>query len=189
MLIYKAKVYDLDECIIASGYPMLSKYELREVYTDQDLQRAIKLAQTPSASGHGNFLKGICVNLDILATGGWWTQANRYDHFVIVSSMSVMHRGKFMDLDVQCPDLPEDLMTVLKKYQQQHKDGEISIEEFSRMLPRGLMYGARVSTNYMQLKTMYNQRKTHKLGEWRKFCDWIEALPFAEKFITSTSKG
>ena len=32
-------------------------------------------------------------------------------------------------------------------------------------------------TNYQQLKTMYKQRRYHKLKEWHVFCDWVETLP------------
>jgi hypothetical protein len=31
---------------------------------------------------------------------------------------------------------------------------------------------------------MYHARKHHKLDEWRKFCFWIETLPYSE-LITS----
>ena len=42
----------------------------------------------------------------------------------------------------------------------------------------------RVSTNYMQLQTMYNQRKNHKLREdWGNFCKFVEGLPLAEMLI------
>lgn len=47
----------------------------------------------------------------------------------------------------------------------------------------GLRLTARITTNYRQLKTIYQQRKNHRLPEWRAFCAWIETLPRAE-FIT-----
>ena len=34
-----------------------------------------------------------------------------------------------------------------------------------------------MTTNYQQLKTMYYQRRYHKLKEWRVFCEWCEGLP------------
>jgi hypothetical protein len=37
-----------------------------------------------------------------------------------------------------------------------------------------------ISTNYLQLKTIYNQRKHHKLEDWKIFCNWIESLPMNE---------
>lgn len=38
-----------------------------------------------------------------------------------------------------------------------------------------------ISTNYLQLKTIYSQRKSHKLkNDWGYFCDFIETLPLSE---------
>lgn len=44
--------------------------------------------------------------------------------------------------------------------------------------PMGLEQEMSITTNYLQLKTIYHQRKTHKLEEdWGAFCKWIESLP------------
>ena len=50
-------------------------------------------------------------------------------------------------------------------------------------IPIGLKLTAGMTTNYQQLKTIYAQRKNHRLPEWRAFCRWIETLPNSE-FIT-----
>lgn len=47
-------------------------------------------------------------------------------------------------------------------------------------IPSGLELTARITTNYLQLKTMYKQRRTHRLPDWQVFCDWIETLPHSE---------
>ena len=45
-------------------------------------------------------------------------------------------------------------------------------------LPMGFELTVRVTTNYLQLKTMYTQRKTHRLKEdWGAFAQWCDALP------------
>ena len=52
--------------------------------------------------------------------------------------------------------------------------------------PLGLELFMRCSTNYQQLKTIYRQRKNHKLKEdWvEAFCkNFIEQLPYAKEFI------
>ena len=46
--------------------------------------------------------------------------------------------------------------------------------------PNGLNLTARMSTNYSQLKTIYRQRRFHRLPHWRAFCKWIETLPYSE---------
>jgi hypothetical protein len=43
----------------------------------------------------------------------------------------------------------------------------------------------RCTTNYLQLRTIYHQRKNHKLKEdWGAFCDWIKSLPYSKELIT-----
>ena len=60
-------------------------------------------------------------------------------------------------------------------------------EDYLRLLmsnPCGFRLTAGMTTNYRQLKTIYAQRRTHRLPEWRTFCAWIETLPYAKEFIT-----
>lgn len=44
-----------------------------------------------------------------------------------------------------------------------------------------------MTTNYRQLKTIYFQRKDHKLDEWHKFCDWCESLPLFKELCLKTN--
>lgn len=44
--------------------------------------------------------------------------------------------------------------------------------------PQGLMKTMRVTTNALQLKSIINQRATHKLKEWRMFVKWAKTLYF-----------
>ena len=44
--------------------------------------------------------------------------------------------------------------------------------------PSGLEMEMEIVTNYLQLKTIYEQRQHHKLKEdWGHFCEWIKGLP------------
>ena len=61
-----------------------------------------------------------------------------------------------------------------------------SEENFMTVLsncPMGIMLFMRVSTNYEQLRTIYLQRRNHRLPEWRDFCEWIKTLPYAKELI------
>lgn len=59
---------------------------------------------------------------------------------------------------------------------------EITIEDLYMYIisscPQGLEKTMRVSTNYLQLKTMFLQRKNHKLKDWKIFCEWCLSLPY-----------
>lgn len=49
-------------------------------------------------------------------------------------------------------------------------------------IPSGLMLGARVTTNYRQLKTIYHQRKDHPIYVWRNLCKHMkDALPLFDE--------
>ena len=55
--------------------------------------------------------------------------------------------------------------------------------------PQGIELFMRVSTNYLQLRTIYKQRKNHKLREdYGAFCNWIETLPYAKELIIGERK-
>ena len=56
-------------------------------------------------------------------------------------------------------------------------------EDYLRLLyniPSGFELTARMTTNYRQLKTIYKQRKKHRLPDWHIFCDFIKKLPHSE---------
>lgn len=53
--------------------------------------------------------------------------------------------------------------------------------------PMGFEMVMAIETNYLQLKTIYEQRKHHKLAEdWGAFCKWCETLP---NFVEYCLKG
>ena len=79
MKVSNVKIYDLEESIIASGYPMRTTAEMREV-TDKDLKRAINLSKAATAENgaHGQFLTGIRVSFDLTCSNKMWVEAERY---------------------------------------------------------------------------------------------------------------
>lgn len=56
-------------------------------------------------------------------------------------------------------------------------------KELIRWLPSSWLQTRTWTANYEVLRTMYHQRKDHKLSEWRQFCDWCKILPYAKEFI------
>lgn len=58
-------------------------------------------------------------------------------------------------------------------------------KELVRILPESWLQKRTITLNYENLRSMYSQRKNHKLSEWHYFCDWIKtSLPYAEELIT-----
>lgn len=183
MQITAVKIYDLMESVVASGLPMCEQYDPREFESasewgtplDRDYQRAERLASMADGSGHKNFLSGILVSMNITATIKWWTQFQRYHYQQIVSSMSTMHRLKKMVEIGTAQFHPKTSKEIIDAFTKLVESGA-DAETIAYSCPAGLELTARVNTNYLQLRTMYVQRKYHKLTEWREFCEWIETL-------------
>ena len=193
-----ARVYGLDESIIASGYPMqtytvdLDELEIldEEVITKKDLKRSKHLGNAVAGSGHDCFLKGIIVQFDLQVPEYIWRQLDRYHFIDYISSQSKMHRITRIDLDSVCnryvyDEVKEILKSIINKYEAE-TDTDKKKELFNEIIantPSGLMLTARMTTNYLQLKSIINQRSNHKMQEWRYLCDWFKTLPMFEELV------
>lgn len=193
--ITNVRVYDLAESVIASRNAMrLTPPEYTDEEFEKSLPRAIKLANTPQGSGHGNWLKGVRVSFDIKYPSYFTPELQRYNFMDIVTSSSKMHRLVQMDMD-SCFNkyVTEDNKTMMKVHLQEYNRDK-NYENFMRLLsncPLGVELFMRCSTNYLQLKTIYHQRKHHRLSEdWvDAFCkDFIENLPYAQELIIGTKE-
>ena len=185
-------VYDLDESVRASKYPMAVDHnKTNSEITD----RTKSLGRTGMGEGHDNFLSGIVVNFDLTITNKMWVEAERYHFFQIVSSQSTMHRiskiGENRDnfdshVDTRTLSILNEKIAEYNRLSSLSTPDDLTIrQERAELLkeayldilmnvPAGLKLTARISTNYRQLKTIYYQRKNHRLPEWRKFCNWME---------------
>ena len=56
-------------------------------------------------------------------------------------------------------------------------------KELVRWLPEGWLQTRTWTANYETLRSIYNQRRNHKLTEWHTFCDTLLTLPYANEFI------
>lgn len=188
MEIINTQVYGLSESIIRSGFPM--KIDIRDIDYTKQQSVAMKLANCPSGTGHDSFLKGIIVQADITAPTYWWPQWMRYHFQDTISSQSKMHTLAKLTLDelldrVRSSELSEDEYFVVAPYLMKcfrlFRDNKITLEQYLGLIPMGFEYTAGVTTNYLQLKSIYKQRQNHTLVMWSKtFVDWINILPHKE---------
>ena len=204
-IINNVHVYGLEEAIIGSKYPMsvdLSKP------TAEVTKTTLGLAQCETGTGHDQFLTGITVNFDLTFTNKAWVEAERYTFLYFISSQSTMHRMAKFDYDNAYIEYVDPRMIKIMKeklaaYQMAQrieaeakadgadektlrKNEEAVKRAYLELLysnPAGFKITAKMTTNYRQLKTIYQQRRTHRLPEWQVFCDWVETLPHSE-FIT-----
>lgn len=187
MQITNHKVYGIEDALKASGLPMITHYDATEynthIGTAKHLGRASRLASNPTGSGHCTFLSGIVVQMYVSATVKWWEQWQRYHFQQIVSSMSTMHRLRRMMSEGTTHFNECTSPAVIQAFLALLNDETVTDETLAYSCPMGLELTAFVTTNYLQLKTMYGQRKHHKLQEWREFCKFVENLPYAAEFI------
>lgn len=208
MIVNNVKIYDLEESLIASGYPMQTSLCNRTLDT-KDIKRGEKLvnATLDGNTAHGQFLTGIRVAFDLTFTNKAWVEAERYRFLEFVSSQSTMHRIAKFDIEEQYNEyvdprvieiMKEKVNTynIFKTFLKENEDNlpkyiVEQIEEKLKVLyleilytnPAGFKITARMTTNYRCLRNIYKQRKDHRLPEWREFCKWIETLPYAKEFL------
>ena len=201
-IIKNVNVYGLDESVRRAKFPMATNVD----NINSNITKGITaLAQSPKGCGEDNFLKGIIIQFDLTLTIKAWTEAERYAWFDIVSSQSTMHRiTKFNLDDAYVKYVDPQIIEVMKEKITQYNAEEEFIKNIPDKLkgtqelrdiianqqrryleilysnPCGMKLTAGMTTNYRQLKTIYSQRRTHRLPEWQALCDWIETLPHSE---------
>lgn len=184
-LVADVSVYDIYKSVKASGYPMSTDAKKGMENEESGVQRARRLANTPIGSGHDNFLCGFTVAFDLTFTNKAWVEFERYHFANIVSSQSTMHMIEKFDISDQCCEYVDSrVLSAVNEVASEYKNTKNPTpEDRLRLLysiPSGFKLTARVVTNYRQLKTIYAQRRSHRLPEWRMFCKWIETLPYSE---------
>ena len=222
MKYFGLRIYDIEESIIASGFPMLkkkytsqeyevevinlrntlflhgeekalnlcklskeelSKYSGSEIKAITHMKRALNLGNAKPSSGHDCFQKGIVVNVNIEADQSFWLQWERYHYQDTISSMSTMHcLTKFnLNDNLFSEWVDKRNIEILNEKIEEYNENPTS-DNFHKVIhncPEGIELCRRVSTNYLQLKTMYNQRKNHKMYAWSEdFTDMCEELKY-----------
>ena len=191
------KIYDLPETLVASGYAMIEGYseeavkgEVAQILLDhmddnltenRHYKRAMKLTKAPLNSGHVSWAKGVVVSMDITFTNKAWIELQRYHFIDIITSMSTMHRISKFELEEAFNEYTDPIIIHHLKYLQKDYNENPTKENYLKLLystPSGLQMTGRVTTNYLQLMNIYQQRRTHRLPEWRYFCQQLlEELP------------
>lgn len=191
------RVYNLEEAIKTAKYPKAVNLDKLNI----DLTNGIKmLGRVPTGTGHDNFLKGIVVCFDLTFSNKAWVEAERYHFFDFVSSQSTMHKINKFDIKSQCNEYVDErcvailqekvdeynrMLTLLENGVDCKEDVDEAFLNVIYNIPSGFELTAGMVTNYQQLKTIYQQRRHHRLKDWQMFCDWCETLPM---FMELTQK-
>ena len=202
-LVENVCLYDVKESIKASKYPM--SVDINKL--NDDVTKTVKkLAGTDVGSGDDNFLNGFRIAFDLTFSNKAWVEMERYHFMDFVSSQSTMHKITKFELKSQCNKYVDSrIIDIVQEYINEYNRlsnldnvnltekvaknrADIMKELYLTILyniPSGFQLTARMTTNYRQLKTIYFQRRNHRLPEWREFCKWIEQLPYFKEWILS----
>ena len=207
------KVYDLEESLVASGYPMRTVLTRREP-DEKDIKRGLNLTKASNGNGaHGQWLTGVRVAFDLTCTNKMWVEAERYRFLEFVSSQSTMHRITKFDLDGQYNEYVDprvieimkekvaiynDLVECSKLWPEHMTQEELDVarlglkKKYLEILstnPAGFELTARMTTNYRCLLNIYIQRYDHRLPEWREFCAQLLELPMFPELVEAYRSG
>lgn len=162
---------------------------------------------------HAKYRRMITVYVDVTAPLYWWKEFDTYKVGTVANSCSTMHRiadKEFTLEDFSCEHLDSDEGAVYVDTGDSFIDWEDSSLDIMKniviclnyhrnkylktknkkywwqmiqLLPSSYNQKRTVMLNYEVLAGIYPMRKNHKLDEWRKFCRWIDSLPYSEIII------
>ena len=182
-IISNVQVYGLEESIKRSKYPMSTD---THACTTEPTKTTYSLGRASVGSGHDNWLNGVIVQFDLTFTNKVWVEAERYHFLDFVSSQSTMHRITKFNLDKSYIEYTDPRMIEIMQQLVDQYNADPTPDNYLKVLysnPAGFKITAGMTTNYRQLKTIYYQRKNHRLPEWRVFTEWIESLPSFKELI------
>lgn len=201
--ISNVEVHGLKRAICTAKYPKAVNLET----LNTELTKGIKAcANCNTGEGHDNFLKGIIVQFDLTFSNKAWVEAERYHFLDFVSSQSTMHKITKFNIKEQCNryvdpriiDIVQEKINEYNRLQSLNLSQGVSKErqkmlnelylEILYNVPSGFELTAGMTTNYQQLKTIYQQRRHHRLPDWQVFCDWCLTLPLFKELCIDRNK-
>ena len=155
-----------------------------------------------AGSEHRKFLRQIYVSVDITAPMFWWFEYDTYKVGTTRNSCSKMHKIHIKPflyndfthegIDEVTTDYPE-LKRIFRNYIETIEELRLLFNKTQEkkywralieMLPEGYNMRATVTMTYENIYTMRQQRKGHKLDEWRiDFFNWSDELPHLKELF------
>ena len=173
---------------------------------ENDLALARKLIN--AGSEHRKFLRQIYVSVDITAPLYWWKEFDTYKVGTVANSCSTMHKvheKEFTWDDFSCEHLintdkyketvfvednPTAMMDSIIICLNNCRDMFLETKDkkywwqIIQLLPSSYNQTRTVTMTYENIYTMRQQRKGHKLDEWRiDFFNWSDELPHLKELF------
>lgn len=203
LTIDKVSVYGFEESIRGMRNPMNSWYKSDSGYSnipridatisedhvyllgcnDETLMNQLVKA----GPSHRKFMRMIVVYMDIFAPLYWWKEFDTYKVGTVSNSCSTMHKitAKVFERDDFSTDMLTDFNCLDNIIDYLNKNRDLYLKTMDKKywwqiiqtLPSSYNQKRTVMLSYEVLHKMYNERKYHKLDEWRSFCKKIHELP------------
>lgn len=173
--------------------------EIVEDWSVGDADKDLSVRLQTAGPEHCKHLRQIMVWADITAPRYWWNEFDTYRIGVEKVSCSTMH--KLMDRELTLDDFEFDekekledatvftlnsMITVYKEIIDADEKKKIW-RKIIQHLPQSYLQKRTVMMSYAALRTIYRQRKWHKLREWEQFRKWAESLP--ESWMITDAEG
>ena len=161
---------------------------------ENDLALAKKLIN--AGSEHRKFLRQIYVSVDITAPLYFFKEFDTYKIGTVANSCSTMHKiheKEFTLNDFSCEHLSPQAISNLKstiKCMNDYREEFLKDKDkhnwwqIIQLLPSSYNQTRTVTMTYENIYTMRQQRKGHKLDEWRiDFFNWSDELPHLKELF------
>lgn len=170
---------------------------------EKDMELAKRLIK--AGSSDRKFMRMIHVQADVTAPIYWWKEYDTYKVGTTSNSCSTMHTIHKKELTLEdfslnhltSADGTTEMLHIIGFINDQiksyNRENEAMFKKnywwnIIQTLPSSFNQMRTIDLDYETLFSIYHQRKNHKLDEWRKFCKWIETLPYIKQFLNLEDK-
>lgn len=166
---------------------------------DKDIELMQRLYK--AGTEHRKYLRQIFVSVDITAPLYWWKEFDTYKVGTVANSCSTMHKiaDKEFELDDfshehlytdrLSPYCSESMLSAqiaaLNFWRRRYSDTKNKSDwwQMIQLLPSSYNQRRTITMNYENVVMIINQRKHHKLDEWRDLVSVLENLPYIEDIV------
>lgn len=162
----------------------------------------MELAQRMIRAGASDskFLRQIFVSMDITAPLYWWKEMDQYKVGTTTDSCSTMHKisaKRFEREDFSIEHLEncdehhwmvcmDNVIASLNVAREKYLETKYKKYwwQMIQLLPSSYNQMRTWTGSYANLRNIFFQRKSHKLDEWREFCEKLKYFPYGKELIT-----
>lgn len=192
------RIYGIESAMIGMRNPMNSwdKNDTTDIYIgDNDLDLLLRLCK--AGADHRKVLRQMMISFNITAPLYWLKEFDTYKVGVTSNSTSTMHKLCSRPLNVHdfsFEDMHDNEFIVnmvidnlnarIRDYKADMKQNKSLWRTIVQLLPCAYNQTRTITCNYENILNMYQQRKNHKLSEWREFCEYMyNNLPYFDLIV------